>query len=114
MGMARVDRNAVHNPQEWTQEWLAIKFLVDDVTNWTRAGELQHDCVHPCDVVGQKQKSAAGQVSQPVRRDPVKAAKHWPRNNMERALNGGHGGHCLSFTINAWPSAIGNLRWKAA
>src|SRR5438034_3935565 len=96
------------------QDRFAIKFLVDDIANraWTR--DLQHDCIHPGNVIGQEKKSAAGQVSQPVRRDTVKAAQQRPRNDMQHALSSGHGSHCLSFTINAWPSAIANWRWKVA
>ncbi len=114
MRMPRVDRDALQQLQKWIQDRFAIKFLVDDVTNWARAGELQNDCIHPGDVVRQEQKSALRQIVSSECSDPIKATYQRPAEEIERAFSGGHGSHCLSFTINAWPSAIGNWRWKAA
>src|SRR6266702_4114398 len=96
------------------QDRLAIKFLVDDIANWPRAGELQNNRIHPSDMVRQEQKSAFRQVVSSHRSGPIKATHQSPAEEIERAFSGGHGRHRLSFTINAWLSAIGNWRWKAA
>ena len=112
--MPRIDRDAFHQPQKRMQERLAIKFLVDDVPNWTRASELQDDGINPANVVGQKEKSAFRQIVDSQRSDPIKATHQRAAEEIERAFSGGHGSHRLSFTINAWPSAIGNWRWKVA
>jgi hypothetical protein len=108
--MANIDGDATHDPQKRIQHRFAIKFLIDDVANWAWTCELQYDCIHPGNVIGQEKKSAAGQVFQPVRRDTVKAVQQRHDNDMQHALSGGHGTHCLSFTINTWPSAIANWR----
>src|SRR6266478_1158183 len=114
MRMPRIDGDAAHQPQKRVQDRFAIKFLVDDVANWPGPGELQNHRIHPSDMVRQEQESAFWQVVSSERSDSIKATHQQPPEEIERAFCGGHGSHCLSFTINLWPSAIGNWRWEAA
>ena len=102
--MADVNRNAADRAQKGAQDRFVIKFLIDDVTNRSRASELQDDGIDPRDVIRQKKKSAFGQVFESERVDPIKETNERPRNKMERALTGGHVRHRLLFTINARPS----------
>ena len=71
--MANVDRNAAYSAQKWAQHRFAIKFLIDDVTNRSRAGDLEQDGIDPSDVIGQQQKSAGRQIFQADGRNTIKA-----------------------------------------
>src|SRR5258708_2038134 len=102
--MSYIYRNTAGRSQKRAQHRLVIKFLIDDVTNRSRASELQDDGVHPGDVIGQKKKSAFRQLFESERVDPIKETNERPRKKMERALTGGHVRHRLSFTISARPS----------
>jgi hypothetical protein len=46
-----------------------IIFLVDDVADRPRAGELQNEGVHPTDMIGHEKKAASRQVFQTQRSD---------------------------------------------
>ena len=106
--MPYINRNTAHQPQERTQRWFAVEFLVDDITNWARASELQDHGINPTDVVGQEKKAAFRQIVDSERSDPIKTTNQRPAKEIESAFSGGDGTHRLSFTINACPSAIGN------
>src|SRR5712691_7974295 len=53
-----INWNTTDDAQEGSQDRFVIEFLVDDVTNGTRTGQLQHNRVDPADVIRQKEKSA--------------------------------------------------------
>src|SRR5207302_10859721 len=72
--LANVDRNAADDTQKPMQRRLIIKLLVNDVANRPRTSGLQHDGVHPGDVVGQKEKSASGQRIEAECGDSVSSA----------------------------------------
>jgi hypothetical protein len=93
--MADINGNAPERPQKRMQNTFAIKFLVDDVPDRTRAGELQHDCIDPRNVIGQEKKSALRQVLPAERSNAVKTMHQRAREKMQRPLSGRHGGHCL-------------------
>ena len=73
--MARIDRDASNELQKPMQHRFVIEFLVDDVTNRARAGELQDDGIDPANVVGQKKKSALRQIVSSERSHAVKASR---------------------------------------
>jgi hypothetical protein len=73
------------------QHLLVIILLVDDVADWTWAGELQDEGVHPADMIGYEKKAAVRQVFQTVRSDAIKAAHQWPAKEIERAFGSGLG-----------------------
>lgn len=73
--MARIDWDASNEPQKPMQHRFAIEFLVDDVTNRARAGELQDDGIDPANVVGQKKKSALRQIVSSERSHAVKTTR---------------------------------------
>src|SRR5678815_4256121 len=108
MRMSNINWDATDRAQNRVKDRVMIVLLVDDVSNRARASELQDDGVNPSDVVRQKQEPACGHVFQSQRGDPIKATHQQPAEKIERAFSGGHGKHRLSFTINAWPPAIGN------
>src|SRR5260370_30779217 len=66
--------------------------------------------MHTSNGMGEGKKSGGGEVSQPVRRDTVKAAQQRHDNDMQHALSGGHGRHGLSFTIGVQQTAISKCR----
>ena len=72
--MSGIDRNAAEDPQKRMQDRFMIILLIDDVTDWARAGELQDEGVHPTDVIRYEKKPAGRQVFQTVRSDAIKAA----------------------------------------
>ena len=77
------------------QDPLVIIFLVDDVADWTWAGELQDEGVHPSDMIGHEKKAAGWQVFQTQRSDAIKAAHQWPAKEIERAFSAGLRRHRL-------------------
>ena len=89
--MTGIDWNAAERAQEGMRDRLVIIGLVDDVADRARTGELQHESVHPADVVWQKKKSAGRQVFQTARSDAIKAANQWPAKEIERAFGSGSG-----------------------
>jgi hypothetical protein len=50
--MADVNRDATDRVHQCAQHWLLIKFLIDDVTNWPGACELEDEGIDPGDVIG--------------------------------------------------------------
>ena len=58
MRMTDIDWDAAQRAQNRVQNPFVIILLVDDVTDRTRAGELQDESVHPTDVIWHKKKSA--------------------------------------------------------
>ena len=77
------------------QDPLVIIFLVDDVADRTRTGELQDEGVHPSDMVGHQKKAADRQVLQTDRSDTVKAAHERPSKEIEHVFGSGLGRHRL-------------------
>ena len=77
------------------QDSFVIIFLVDDVTDWTWAGELQDEGVHPSDMIRHEKKAAGWQVFQTQRSDPIKAAHQRPSKEIERAFGSRLGPHRL-------------------
>ena len=76
-----------------------IKFLIDDVTNRSRASELEDEGIDPGDVIGQEEEAAFRQMLKTERLDPIKEFDERPPKKMERALTGGHVRHRL-FVYN--------------
>src|SRR5881392_1542661 len=106
MRMASVDWNAAHQVQKWMQQWLAIKFLVDDVADRPApTSQLQDEGVYPADVIGQQKKSAGRQILKAVRRDPINAAQDGRRNGVQHAFGGGRARHVCDLQ-----SASGQLQ----
>ena len=93
--MALTDRDTAERTQKRMQKTFVIIFLVDDVTDWTRTGELQDEGVHPSDVIGHQKKASWRQVFQTQRGDPIKAAHKWAAKEVEGALGSGLGRHRL-------------------
>ncbi len=93
--MADINGNAADRPQKRMQNAFAIKFLVDDVPDRTRAGELQYDCIDPRNVIGQEKKPALRQVLGAERSNAIKTPHQLARDKMQRPLSGRHRGHCL-------------------
>jgi hypothetical protein len=50
-----------------------IIFLIDDVTNRPRAGELQNEGVHPADMIRHEKKAAGRKVLQTQWGDAIEA-----------------------------------------
>src|SRR6266540_3425216 len=95
MRMPDIDRYATERTQKRVQNRFVIKLVVDDVTDRTRAGQLQNQGVHPADMIRHKKKPAVRQVFQTERSDPIKATHQRPANEIERALGARHGSHRL-------------------
>ena len=93
--MADVDRDAAQCPQNRMQNRFVVILLVDYVTNRTRADELQHQRVHPTDVIGYKEKTALRQVLQADRGDPIKATYQQSTKKIEGAFGAGSRRHRL-------------------
>src|SRR5205814_10030165 len=89
---------------ERAEHRLVIKFLIDDVTNGSRTGELQDERVNPGDMIWQKEKAAFRQMLEAEGADTIKNFDERPAKKMERALTGGHVRHRLLFTISLRPS----------
>src|SRR5207302_2269156 len=100
--MPDVNRNAADGAHEWAEHRFVIKFLIDDVTNRPRACQLENKRVDPSDVIGQKQKTALGQIFETERADAIKKFDERPAKKMERALTGGNVRHRFLFTISPW------------
>src|SRR4030095_8844084 len=90
MRLALADGDATNRAQDRMQDPLVIIFLVDDVADWTWAGELQNKGIHPTDVIGHEKKAAGRQVFQTQRSDSIKAAHQWPPKEIKRAFGSGH------------------------
>ena len=90
MRLALADGDATNRAQNRMQNRFVIIFLVDDVADRARAGELQDEGVHPADMIRHKKKAAGWQVFQTERSDPIKAAHQRPSKEIERAFSGGH------------------------
>src|SRR5438270_13972540 len=93
--MADVDRDAAERTQNRMQNRFVVILLVDYVTNRTRADELQHERVHPTDVIGYKEKTALRQVLQADRSDPIKATYQQSTKKREGAFGAGSRRHHL-------------------
>ena len=93
--MTSIDRNTAHSAQKWMQDKFAIKFLVDDVANRAWTSELQHDCIHPRNVIGQEKESAFRQILCAERGDAIKTAHQCPSEKIQGVLSRGDGSHCL-------------------
>src|SRR5256886_12473441 len=65
-----------------------IILLVDDVTDRARTSELQHERVHPTDMIRHKKKSAVWQVVEADRADSIKSAHEWAANGVEHTFSG--------------------------
>src|SRR6202035_2095719 len=85
--IANIDWNTTQRAHNRVQERFVIMFLVDDVPNRARAGELQNESVHPGDVVGHKKEPALWKVFRSERSNPVKATHQQPTKEIERALS---------------------------
>ena len=72
--MADADRDTTKGTQDRVQNRFVIILLVDDVTDRTRARELQNESVHPADMIGYEKKAAAWQILHADRSDAIKAA----------------------------------------
>ena len=95
VGMARIDRNASNELHKPMQHRFVIEFLVDDVTNRARTGELEDEGVHPADMIRHEKKPAGRQVFQAQRSDAIKEANQWLANEVERAFGSGLAWHRL-------------------
>ena len=84
--MADIDWDAAERTQDRVQNRSVIIVLVNDVANWTGAGELQDKGVHPGDMVGHKKKPAARQIFQTERSDAIKGTNQQPTKEIEGAL----------------------------
>src|ERR1043166_6405839 len=93
MGIPNIYGDAAEQPQDGRQQPLLIEFARDDKADGPWARDLQHDSVHPCDVIWQKQKAVGGQIFQTVSCNPVDAPRQWPPEKIERALRDRHGSH---------------------
>ena len=93
--MADVDRDAAQRTQNRMQNRFVVILLVDYVTNRTRADKLQHERVHPTDVIGYKEKTALRQVLQADRSDPIKATYQQSTKKIEGAFGAGSRRHRL-------------------
>jgi len=65
-----------------------IKFLIDDVTDRSRASELEDDGVDPGNVIWQKEETAFRQMLEAEGVDAIKGSDERPAKKMERALTG--------------------------
>src|SRR5438045_3773842 len=105
--MADVNRDAADSAHKRAQHWFTIKFLIDDVTNRSRASELENQGIDPGDVIGQKQEAALRQMFEAEGVDTIENFDERPAKKMERALTGVHVRHRLLrllFTISLQPS----------
>src|SRR5690348_14685297 len=64
--VAGIDWNAADGPEYRLEQWLVIKFLIDDITNPPRTGQLKDDGIDPGNVIRQKQTAAWRQVMHAV------------------------------------------------
>jgi hypothetical protein len=94
-GVAGIDWNAAHSSQQRTQQWLVIKFLVDDVTDGAGTSQLENNGVDPADVIGKEQTAAGRQVIRAVRRYAVEAAGNRGAKKVKQSLGNRCGGHRL-------------------
>ena len=88
MRMTDIDRDAAQRAQNRVQNWFVIILLVDDVTDRARTSELQHERVHPTDMIRHKKKSAVWQVVEADRADSIKSAHEWAANGVEHTFSG--------------------------
>src|SRR5262245_33465065 len=100
MRLASADRDATNCAQDRMQNPLVIIFLVNDVADWTWAGELQDEGVHPADMIGHEEKAAGRQVFQTQRSDPIKAAHQRPAKKIEGAFGSRHFGSHWIVNLN--------------
>jgi hypothetical protein len=64
------------------EQRFAIKFLIDDVTNGARAGELEDNGIDPADVIGQKKKAAFRQMFDTEWADAIKNSDQRPAKKV--------------------------------
>jgi hypothetical protein len=104
--MADVNRDTTDGAQEWAQHRFVIELLINDVTNRSRACELEDEGVDPGDVIRQEEEAAFRQMLKSERANAIENFDERPPKKMERALTGGHVRHRLLrllFTISVRP-----------
>jgi hypothetical protein len=74
MRLPAADWDAPDRAENRMQYSLVIIFLIDHVADRPWAGELQHERVHPADMIRHEKKPAGRQIFQTPRRDTIKAA----------------------------------------
>ena len=66
------------------QQWLSIKLFRDDVSNLPRTCELENNCIHKRNVIGQQEETTFGQMFAPKSSNAI----HCPANCQSQEING--------------------------